>query len=278
MVGGDFPRWLVYLFPGPAMGNLSDRRGECIYSACDHYRQCFIERTRRRSRGSHIVIANHAVTLIEATLRQNDPVLPRHFIFDEGHHLFAAADSAFSLHLTGREGLELRSWLLGAEGRRRGRVRGVKARLEGLVTADAEAARLLAAICKAALGLPAGGWLRRVQTSQPSGPFELFLMHVRAHVLAVHTSAHHQHGLEAPACELPGELQARAEELARALEGLAAPLTALATHLRTPRSSVPIRASWSRRNSTMHRVEGWSPGTRSAEGIRSSWPTRCPIS
>ncbi|MGD1935885.1 MAG: hypothetical protein ACFB0Z_15530, partial [Candidatus Phaeomarinobacter sp.] len=47
MLGGDFPSWLV---PGAARaGNeggigLTDRRGECVYSACPHYKTCFIER------------------------------------------------------------------------------------------------------------------------------------------------------------------------------------------------------------------------------------------
>jgi len=232
MVGGDFPRWLAYLFPGPVLGGLSDRRGECIYSACSHYRQCFIERARRRTDNSRIVIANHAVTLIEATLRQNDPVLPRHFVFDEGHHLFAAADSAFSLHLTGREGLELRRWVLGAEGRRRGRTRGLRARLDDLVIADPEATRLLAATCRAAQALPAGGWLRRLQTAQPSGPFEKFLMHLRAHVLASQRSTQNHHGLEAGAGELPAGLQSKARQLGQALNRLAVPMTGLADQLR----------------------------------------------
>ena len=232
MVGGDFPRWLAYLFPGPALGGLSDRRGECIYSACSHYRQCFIERARRRIHNSRIVIANHAVTLIEATLRRNDPVLPRHFVFDEGHHLFTAADSAFALHLTGREGLELRSWLRGVEGRRRGRTRGLKARLDDLVAADPEATRLLAATCQAVQALPAGGWLLRLQTAQPSGPFETFLMHVRAHVLASQRSAQNSHGLEAAANELPSGLQSEARKLARALNGLGEPMIGLADQLR----------------------------------------------
>ena len=29
---------------------LADRRGECIFSACQHYRKCFIENTIRRAR------------------------------------------------------------------------------------------------------------------------------------------------------------------------------------------------------------------------------------
>ena len=42
------------------------------------------------------------------------------YVFDEGHHLFDAADSAFSLYLSAQEAAELRSWIRGAEDGRRG--------------------------------------------------------------------------------------------------------------------------------------------------------------
>ena len=43
MVGGDFPGWLADLLGRGRTVALADRRGECIYSACPHYRRCFIE-------------------------------------------------------------------------------------------------------------------------------------------------------------------------------------------------------------------------------------------
>ncbi len=48
LVGGDYPAWLTYLLGRAATLNLTDRRGECIYSACPHYGRCFIEHSRRR--------------------------------------------------------------------------------------------------------------------------------------------------------------------------------------------------------------------------------------
>ena len=42
---------------------LTDRRGECIYAACPHYRTCFIERAIRRARHAPIVVANHALVI-----------------------------------------------------------------------------------------------------------------------------------------------------------------------------------------------------------------------
>ena len=47
-----------------------------------------------------------------------DAALPTRYVFDEGHHVFDAADSAFAGHLTAPETAELRRWLLGAEGGR----------------------------------------------------------------------------------------------------------------------------------------------------------------
>ena len=47
----------------------------------------------------------------------DDATVPTRYVFDEGHHLLEAADSAFSVRLSGREGRELRRWIVGAEGR-----------------------------------------------------------------------------------------------------------------------------------------------------------------
>ena len=41
MVGGDFPSWLTDLMGTRRTLALTDQRGECIYSACPHYRRCY---------------------------------------------------------------------------------------------------------------------------------------------------------------------------------------------------------------------------------------------
>ena len=68
----------------------------------------------------------------------DDSVVPTRYVFDEGHHVFDAADSAFSAELSGLETAELRRWLLGAEGGR-SRARGLKRRIEELVAGAADA-------------------------------------------------------------------------------------------------------------------------------------------
>src|SRR3546814_14713840 len=72
MVGGDFPGWLADLFGPLRTLGLADRRGECIYSACQHYKKCFIERSVRAARQADIVVANHALVIIQAAIGGGD--------------------------------------------------------------------------------------------------------------------------------------------------------------------------------------------------------------
>ncbi len=248
MVGGDFPSWLFALFsetgldgearaPSPASLGLTDRRGECIYAACPHYRRCFIERVGRMARRADIVIANHALVLHQAAVDQalgvattsEEEAAPgglRRIVFDEGHHLFDAADGAFSGHLTALETAELRRWLRGPESERR-RGRGLADRIGDLLAESEEGERLLAATLKAAHALPGPGWLRRVQAGQPEGEAEAFLCLVRQQVLA-RAGPTSGNGLETDCAPLVEGLAAAAAELAGALARLRKPMAGLA--------------------------------------------------
>ena len=128
MVGGDLPGWLATLFRRNGSTALTDRRGECIYAGCPHYRKCFIERASRASAKADIVIANHALMMVNAARGREEANKPTRIIFDEGHHLFDAADSTFASALTGAEMIEIRRWVIGPEGKARGRRRGLSAR------------------------------------------------------------------------------------------------------------------------------------------------------
>src|SRR3546814_13585453 len=77
---------------------LTDRRGECIYAGCPHFRKCFIEHSARAATQAHIVIAHHALTLVQAAHPRDDAAPASTLILDDGHHtgdlahrLFAAA-------------------------------------------------------------------------------------------------------------------------------------------------------------------------------------------
>ncbi len=185
MVGGDFPAWLAQLVGRGRTLGLTDRRGECVYSACPHYHKCFIERSVRRARRADIVIANHALVMIQAALGgMDDTDLPTRMVFDEGHHVFDAADGAFASHLSGQETADLRRWLRGAEAGRSSRARGLRRRVEDLVAGDQAAERALEDILVAAAALPGEAWLPRVAGGQPTGPAEAFLTFVRQQVHA----------------------------------------------------------------------------------------------
>lgn len=238
-LGGDFPAWLVDLVGVGATLGLADRRGECIYSACSHYSRCFVEHSIRKARRARLVVANHALVMIQAAMGGiggDDNSLPTRYVFDEGHHIFDAADSAFAAHLSGREMADLRRWLLGAEGtgRRRpgSRARGLRERVEDLIAADdTEATDCLMAALEAAQVLPAPAWLNRLSGNSPQGAAEAFLAECRLQVYARAPADHGPYSLETdvrpPSEELPGS----AEELREALVALATPLRKLCARL-----------------------------------------------
>ena len=107
MVGGDLPGWLTSLFRRAGATALTDRRGECVYAGCPHYRKCFIERSVRRAEEADIVIANHALVMLLAERRREEGRALGRIVFDEGHHLYDAADATFAAALTGQEAIEL---------------------------------------------------------------------------------------------------------------------------------------------------------------------------
>ena len=236
IAGGDLPGWFPELFGTALIPAIADRRGECIHGACPHYRACFVEHAIRRARGAELVVANHALVMAQAAWGGlDDDAVPSRYVFDEGHHLFDAADSAFSAELSGLEGAELRRWLLGAEGGR-SRARGLRRRLEDLVAGQPELETPLDAALQAARALPALGWSGRLAGSEEaSNPFEAFLRLAHGQVLARLTGdAAEAGGYGSLQCELypaaPG-LPDAAALLSRALARIAEPLNILLQRL-----------------------------------------------
>lgn len=231
MIGGDFPSWLGAHFGAARIAGLTDRRGECLYAACQHYRRCYIERAARKARHADLVVANHALTIAQAANRYGDPDLPKRLVFDEGHHLFDAADSAFAVALTGLEGAELRRWIRGKESGGTTRARGLRNRIEELIADDADAKALLDGVLEAARVLPSDGWASRVAGAAAMTRFETFLMEVRAVVLARANNVEFGLAVEAGVAAPPSSLLSAAGQLAEALSGLARPMVALAASL-----------------------------------------------
>jgi ATP-dependent DNA helicase DinG len=232
MVGGDLPGWLTTLFRRNGSTALTDRRGECIYAGCPHYRKCFIERASRASAQADIVIANHALMMVNAARGREEASRPTRIVFDEGHHLFDAADSTFASALTGAEMMEIRRWVIGPEGKARGRRRGLSARLADVASYDEEGGLAIEAARVAAEALPGDGWLARVGEGHPSGPAERLLAAVRATVYARDEGqAESGYGLETEYANLDAPLIEAIADLMAALEALVKPLLVLGQRL-----------------------------------------------
>lgn len=239
MVGGDLPGWLPTLFRRNGAAALTDRRGECVYAGCPHYRKCFIERASRASAQADIVIANHALVMVNAARGRDAGHAPTRIVFDEGHHIAEAADSMFSAALTGQEAIELRRWIIGPEGRSRGRRRGLAARLADVSSYDEEGGNAISAAAHAAAALPADGWLQRIAEGAPFGPVEAFLATVRGQVYARADAEDAGYGLETEAAGLDGPTIAAVEPALAALDALLRPLVILGRRLEAVLEDAP---------------------------------------
>jgi ATP-dependent DNA helicase DinG len=233
--GVGFPAFLAATMP---LREVTDRRGECIYAACPHYRVCFIERIVRRARVAPIVVANHALVIANAAQdwlaidETTDAPGERRvrYVFDEGHHLFDAADSGFAAAVSGFEMAEMRRWVRGPEGRARSRSRGLQERLKDLVEGNDDARHALEEAVAAAGGLAGEGWQGRL--AAPHGPGEVFLAAAYQHVRARSEDRDGFYSLEAETIPLADETIDAARRLGIGLKRLAAPLMRLAKALR----------------------------------------------
>ena len=232
LVGGDFPSWLrpsgrprphprpggparrvhlLRLLPLPAL----------LHRAVHQARQARQHRHRQPRPGADP----------GRRRRRADPYRPSRYVFDEGHHLFDAADGAFSAHLTIIEMRELRRWLLGAENARSGRARGLRRRIDDLVSDDEEALAALDAVLQAARILPDEGWMGRLIEGNPRGPAEAFARAVRAQVYARNANTDSPYGLETETRPIAEPVAEAAEGLADALARMERPLKTLRTYL-----------------------------------------------
>ena len=269
MGGADFPGWLIDLATPRNTQALADRRGECVYSACAHYHRCFVEKTVRRAKRADIVVANHALVLAQtATGGMDDGQIPTRLIFDEGHHLFDAADSAFSAQLSGWECAELRRWLLGPEEGRKTRARGLKRRVEDVAALDNRIGEFVDAIAAESETLPGPGWNQRIAGGTARGDAEYFFAEIRQQVYARAKDARSPYDLETETnSPVPGMLDA-ARRLQEALNRLIQPMRALAERLLV----VLDKNSDDLDTPTRNRIESVSRGLRRrAEGELEAW-------
>jgi ATP-dependent DNA helicase DinG len=267
MIGGDLPGWLPTLFRRAGSTALTDRRGECVYAGCPHYRKCFIERAARASEGADLVIANHALVMLLGARRMDEGRPLTRIVFDEGHHLFDAADSTFAAALTGQESIELRRWILGPERNARGRRRGLSARLLDVASYDEEGHRAIEQASAAARELPGDGWLGRLAEELPLGPIETLLAAVRTAVYARASAADAGYGIETHAAELDASMIEAAAPAIEALENLVRPLARLRQRLQAVIEDAP---DWLD-SQARARVEGALSGLVYRSQLLSAW-------
>jgi ATP-dependent DNA helicase DinG len=245
LMGGDLPGWFAELFGHTLLANIADRRGECIHAACPHYKRCTIEHVIRRARMADLVIANHALVMAQAVWGGlDDAYVPTRYVFDEGHHIFDAADSAFSVELSGAALAELRRWLLGAEGTR-SRARGIARRLEDILAADESLKPKLEAALSAAHALPAPMFATRFmqediaepgarepgarEPGAQKNPAEAFLkaLRLQARARAAEPALSGSMPVEVDLYPVEDAVLETGEKLSRALERLRIPLAAI---------------------------------------------------
>ena len=235
LFGGDLPGWLAELYGQGLLAQIADRRGECIHAACPHFSTCVIERVIRNARQADLVIANHALVMAQAVWGGlDDDNVPTRYVFDEGHHIFDAADSAFSVELSGSAMAELRRWLLGAEGTR-SRARGLAKRLEDLTAMDEATHKFVDQAAKCAKALPAPMFSVRLEPELTSdnNPAEEWLRSLRtqARARATEPDLTSPSAFEVDLHPLNEDILPAARKLSQATELLRAPLAALRDRL-----------------------------------------------
>ena len=102
---------------------------DCMGRACRYAGKCFIAKARARALRAHVVVANHALVLAEAT-SNGTGILPPYgrLVFDEAHNLEDVATEFFSYELSRPVLLQLMGRLVRTSRSRRGgigRKRGV---------------------------------------------------------------------------------------------------------------------------------------------------------
>lgn len=235
LTGGDLPGWMPVLVGTKPTLQMADRRGECIHQACPHYQRCFIERSIRNSRDATVIVANHALTLAQDfTGDDNDDerkVLPNRMVFDEGHHLFEAADSAYSTALSGHETAEIKRWIISDHAVKRLRRRGLSQRLVSVLGDAHPLIEHIAIIHDAANFLPEPGWMERVHKAMPKGIIEEFLMAVRNHVLSRAEMPNSPYDIETDTRPLSDEITQHLGTLSHAIRNLINKIMTLMTDL-----------------------------------------------
>ncbi|MFL1781290.1 ATP-dependent DNA helicase [Candidatus Hepatincolaceae symbiont of Richtersius coronifer] len=190
LVGGNLSPLAFELFQPQLFNFVINKKEECIYNKCKHFKNCFVMKAKYRVKHSNIVVSNHSFSLL------NNCMNIKYCIFDEAHHIFNTADEIFSLELSTKSIAQLRIWLAGSStktAQARTNLNGIKARLNNLINnktiIEEEIALnfliegLVDGVILASSILPDAYSLERITNSLPKSEIEYFLHQVYLYVL-----------------------------------------------------------------------------------------------
>ncbi|NCB49114.1 MAG: ATP-dependent DNA helicase [Alphaproteobacteria bacterium] len=216
--GGDFPSWAMDILGRNAFLALAEKRGECLYKACPFFKKCFIEKRSSRAKKARVIISNHSLVMAEMShIFEEETFHISHFIFDEAHHLFEAADNAFASELSGWEGVMMHRFLFG-HSRSVKRLKGLSRRIDEILKEKSfEVQESVISLIESAQFLPKEGFLKRIFNHTPSGVYEEFLEALLAQVLLLNKESEHEYSLECAVYPASDELMRLSKELKKAL-------------------------------------------------------------
>lgn len=106
---GDLDRWASKLSPA-VLSAVTASAAQCSGSVCPFYQRCAFRQARMGLKSADVIVANHALVLASLKCSAESSPLPAPeecvYVFDEAHHVPAAAVEAFS-HVVDPRGLSM---------------------------------------------------------------------------------------------------------------------------------------------------------------------------
>ncbi len=94
---------LPFLPDGRTWDAVRSEHGNCRGRACQHFRDCFYGKARKRWKEANLIVANHALLFSDLVLKDKDvDFLPayRYVVIDEAHNIERAAEEHFGINVS----------------------------------------------------------------------------------------------------------------------------------------------------------------------------------
>lgn len=95
---GDFET-LPFQVPGDLRSRINGDPDECARKKCDLYGQCYYYKMKEKAKSAQVIVANHALTMLDVA--SQGKLLPQHdvIVFDEAHTLESVATDTFTIEI-----------------------------------------------------------------------------------------------------------------------------------------------------------------------------------